>query len=128
MYEPVADSLTAQERANKILIIQDLFKEYSNKTKAVDGVNLKLYSDQIFCLLGENGAGKTTTLSMLTGLMGPSSGHCSVFGVDLFKQMGKARQFMGVCPQHDAMFELLTVEEHLDIFYELKGANQSLKK
>ena len=35
---------------------------------------------------------------------------------------------MGVCPQHDVLFELLTPQEHLDIFYEFKGADQANKK
>ena len=34
---------------------------------------------------------------------------------------------MGVCPQHDVLFELMTVEEHLSIFYDLKGADPKLK-
>ena len=42
--------------------------------------------------------------------------------------MSSVRQIMGVCPQHDVLFELLTVEEHLSIFYDLKGADPRLKK
>ena len=51
-----------------MLKITDLRKTYDNGFKAVNGINLKMYSDQIFVLLGHNGAGKTTTISMLTGL------------------------------------------------------------
>lgn len=53
----------------------------------MNGINLKMYSDQIFVLLGHNGAGKTTTLSMITGLLDASTGSAEVFGVDLFKNM-----------------------------------------
>lgn len=42
--------------------------------------------------------------------------------------MDAVRQTMGVCPQHDVLFELLTTEEHLNIFYDLKGADPKLKK
>ena len=52
--------------------------------KAVDGTNLTIYNGQIFALLGHNGAGKTTTISMLTGLLEPSSGKAEVFGLDIF--------------------------------------------
>jgi len=52
-----------------------LFKVYENGFKAVNGINLKMFADQIFVLLGHNGAGKTTTISMLTGLFGPTSGQ-----------------------------------------------------
>lgn len=60
---------------------------------------------------------------MLTGLFNATEGECQAFGVDLFKNMPEVRTFMGVCPQHDVLFELLTVEEHLSFFYDLKGAN-----
>jgi ATP-binding cassette subfamily A (ABC1) protein 3 len=82
-----------------------------------------MYKDQIFVLLGHNGAGKTTTISMLTGLFQASQGEASVFGVDMFNNPDELRQFMGVCPQHEVLFELLTPQEHLDIFYDFKGAN-----
>jgi len=87
-----------------------------------------MYSDQIFCLLGHNGAGKTSTISMLSGLFGATEGEASVFGVDMFNETDRVRQFMGVCPQHDVLFDLLTPEEHLDIFFDFKGADPKNKK
>ena len=83
-YEPVPAEIAKQELVNKHLEIKDLFKIYSNGFKAVNGLNLKMYSDQIFVLLGHNGAGKTSTISILTGLFGASEGNSSVFGVDMF--------------------------------------------
>lgn len=89
-----------------------------------------MFADQIFVLLGHNGAGKTTTISMLTGLFGATKGQAEIFGTDIFNKMDQVRQIMGVCPQHDVLFELLTVEEHLSFFYDLKGAdpNKDVKK
>ncbi len=87
-----------------------------------------MFTDQIFVLLGHNGAGKSTTISMLSGLISSSKGEVNLFGLDLFGQMDEVRKTMGVCPQHDVLFELLTPEEHLDIFYDFKGADQSNKK
>jgi ABC-type multidrug transport system ATPase subunit len=58
-----------REIENQVLKISGLHKEYENGFKAVNGINVKMYADQIFCLLGHNGAGKTTTISMLTGLL-----------------------------------------------------------
>ena len=81
-----------------------------------------MFADQIFVLLGHNGAGKTSTISMLTGLFQASEGSADVFGVDLFEETEAVRKFMGVCPQHDVLFELLTPKEHLDIFCAFKGA------
>ena len=64
---------------------------------------------------------------MLTGLLSASEGEAEVFGVDIFNKMNEVRKFMGVCPQHDILFELLTTEEHLSFFYDLKGANPDPK-
>lgn len=47
---------------------------------AVNNLNLKMYNDQIFVLLGHNGAGKTTTISMLTGMVEPTAGAIEVLG------------------------------------------------
>jgi ATP-binding cassette subfamily A (ABC1) protein 3 len=57
-----------------------------------------MYTDQIFVLLGHNGAGKTSTISMLSGLFGSSEGEVELFGTNLFSDMQKVRQVMGVCP------------------------------
>ena len=82
-----------------------------------------MYSGQIFALLGHNGAGKTTTISILTGLIEATGGKVEAFGIDLFNDMDKVRNHIGVCPQHDVLFDDLTVEEHLDIICAFKGVN-----
>lgn len=64
---------------------------------------------------------------MLTGLIVPTEGKASVFERDVFRDMQDVRQFMGVCPQHDVLFELLTPMEHLDLFFELKGGDPTKK-
>ena len=87
-----------------------------------------MYENQIFALLGHNGAGKSTTISMLTGLIEKSQGEASCYDVNLFEEMDEVREFMGVCPQHDVLFDLLTPREHLDIFYDFKGGDPKRKK
>lgn len=87
-----------------------------------------MYQNQIFALLGQNGAGKTTTISMLTGLINSSAGSATCFNTDMFRQPDKVRQFMGVCPQHDVLFDFLTPAEHLRIFYDFKGGDPKLKE
>lgn len=101
-------------------MVRDLQKIFGAK-KAVNGIDLEIYKGQIFALLGHNGAGKTTTLSMLTGLLKPSSGKAEVFGIDMFENMDEIRQMLGVCPQHDILFWNLTPEEHLKIYAAFKG-------
>ena len=64
---------------------------------------------------------------MLTGLLSKTNGSARIFDNDLFGQMSDVRRYMGVCPQHDVLFEYLTPEEHLDIFYDFKGGDPATK-
>ena len=116
------------EATGDYLAIQDLRKTFSGGFYAVRGVNVKMYNSQIFALLGHNGAGKTTVISMLTGLFKKSAGRARCFDVDMFEQVDEVREFMGLCPQHDVLFDLLTPREHLDIFYDFKGGDPRRKK
>nr|XP_042901523.1 phospholipid-transporting ATPase ABCA3 [Parasteatoda tepidariorum] len=88
---------------------------------AVKNLSLNIYQGQITALLGHNGAGKTTTINILTGLYTPSSGSASINGVDILSDTHGARRGLGVCPQHNVLFDTLTVDEHLKIFAGLKG-------
>ena len=108
------------------MYIKGLEKRFGD-FKAVDNLNVKMYDSQIFALLGHNGAGKTTTISMLTGLIGRTSGTAMVYEKDVFEETDEVREFLGVCPQHDVLFDLLTPREHLDIFYDFKGGDPALK-
>ena len=107
-YEGVSQSVAQQEVNKRIMKLENLTKVYGNGVVAVKGINLKLYADQIFVLLGHNGAGKTSTIDILTGLYDPSGGHAEVFGVDMFNEFQQVREFLGICPQHDVLFDLLT--------------------
>nr|CAD7402678.1 unnamed protein product [Timema poppensis] len=109
----------------------NLGKVYGNKKVAVRNLNLNFYEDQITSFLGHNGAGKTTTISILTGLLRPSSGTAYIYGVDIRKDMDSIRQSLGTCPQHNVLFDesnnyincviiRLTVEEHLWFYARLK--------
>eukprot|EP00347_Sterkiella_histriomuscorum_P006793 403351411 len=103
-YEPVDQQFAyAMESQNKILRITNLQKTYANGFTAVKGLNVKMYNSQIFALLGHNGA-------------------------DMQEDIEQVRQFLGVCPQHDILFDLLTPEEHLDIFCDFKGVSKKEKK
>jgi len=104
--------------------IKKLSKKFGNKY-AVTNFSLNMYENQITVLLGHNGAGKTMAMSMLTGLYQPTSGTAIINGYDIRTNIDKARQSLGVCPQHDVLFEELTVEEHLEFFCKLKGMNDN---
>eukprot|EP01038_Epipyxis_sp_PR26KG_P008312 gene8312-11246_t len=129
--EPVTENLAAQIGAKTCVDIQNLYKEFNTATGkkvAVDGLNLTMYSGQITALLGHNGAGKTTAISVLTGLIPPDGGTAIIEGLDVRKDLSSIRQNLGVCPQHDILFPLLTVEEHLTMFAAFKGVKGAALK
>ncbi|XP_053533603.1 phospholipid-transporting ATPase ABCA1 isoform X1 [Ictalurus punctatus] len=102
--------------------IRNLVKVYkTGKKLAVDKLSLDFYQDQITSFLGHNGAGKTTTMSILTGLFAPTSGTAYVNGFDIRKDMDSIRKTLGMCPQHNVLFNDLTVEEHIYFYARLKG-------
>ncbi|EGZ11630.1 lipid exporter ABCA1 family [Phytophthora sojae] len=122
--EVASEELRHQERTGEALVISDIKKEFvvpGGIKRAVRGVSLAMYKDQITCLLGHNGAGKTTLISMLTGMIAPSAGDASFRGLSLVHDMAEIRQSLGLCFQHDVLYSELTVEEHLLFYGRVKG-------
>ncbi|KAM4611576.1 phospholipid-transporting ATPase ABCA1 [Polymixia lowei] len=104
------------------VIIRDLVKIYkTGKKLAVDGLSIEFFENQITSFLGHNGAGKTTTMSILTGLFPPTSGTALIHGYDIHTDMDNIRKHLGMCPQHNVLFNELTVEEHIYFYARLKG-------
>uniref|UniRef100_A0A8C5BHU5 ATP-binding cassette, sub-family A (ABC1), member 4a n=1 Tax=Gadus morhua TaxID=8049 RepID=A0A8C5BHU5_GADMO len=105
-----------------ILCIKDLSKTYKgSSTPAVDRICLGVSPGECFGLLGVNGAGKTTTFKMLTGDIDVSWGEASVRGHSILTNILDVHQNMGYCPQFDAIDELLTGREHLNLYARLSG-------
>lgn len=125
--ESVSDALKEQEKDGKSVEVRNLSKHFGTKV-AVDGLNLSMYRGQVTALLGHNGAGKTTTISMLTGMLAPTSGYAMISGKDTRSQLSQIREEVGICLQHDCLFPHLTVEEHLRFFSRIKGLYQKTSK
>eukprot|EP01038_Epipyxis_sp_PR26KG_P007819 gene7819-10621_t len=106
------------------VVVNRLKKTFGSQV-AVNNLSFNMYENQIFALLGHNGAGKTTTISMLVGLTSPdyasNDSGATIYGSSIHSNMDSIRNSMGVCPQHDVLFERLTVEEHILFFSQLKG-------
>ncbi|XP_034673216.1 ABC transporter A family member 7-like isoform X2 [Vitis riparia] len=124
------EQLLLESGANHAIICDNLRKVYpgrdGNPEKiAVKGLSLALSHGECFGMLGPNGAGKTSFISMMIGLTVPTSGTAFVEGLDIRTDMDGIYTSMGVCPQHDLLWETLTGREHL-LFYgrlkNLKGA------
>ncbi|KAF9921737.1 ATP-binding cassette sub- A member 1 [Linnemannia zychae] len=94
----------------------------SNKitNHAVDRMNLLTEPNELFALLGQNGAGKSTTMQMLYGVTTPTSGNAFLFNRSIKTDMHTIRSTMGVCPQHDVLFNDLTCWEHMQLYGGIK--------
>ncbi|GAB0200788.1 phospholipid-transporting ATPase ABCA7 [Grus japonensis] len=109
--------------------IRNLVKIYRSSSRvAVNGLSLDFYEGQITSFLGHNGAGKTTTMSILTGLLPPTSGTAYILGWDIRSDIDSIRKTMGMCPQHNVLFDILTVEEHVWFYGRLKGLSEERVK
>ena len=84
---------------NPILSISNLHKTYQSGFQALKGINLEITKGEIFALLGQNGAGKTTLISIICGIVNPSSGQILVDGHDIIQNYREARELIGLVPQ-----------------------------
>jgi ABC-2 type transport system ATP-binding protein len=79
--------------------ISSLSKTYASGFQALKSVDLQIRRGEIFALLGPNGAGKTTLISIVCGIVNPSTGHVSVDGHDIITDFRAARSLIGLVPQ-----------------------------
>eukprot|EP01028_Stygiella_incarcerata_P004400 TRINITY_DN1960_c0_g1_i1.p1 TRINITY_DN1960_c0_g1~~TRINITY_DN1960_c0_g1_i1.p1 ORF type:complete len:888 (+),score=242.32 TRINITY_DN1960_c0_g1_i1:206-2869(+) len=116
--------VTKEEVAVMIKNLRKIFKGKTGEKVAVNDLCLTMARNECFGLLGPNGAGKTTTISMLCGMYPPSSGTAFIDGKDIRYERGQIHLSMGVCPQHDIIWEDLTCIEHLLFYARLKGIDR----
>ena len=96
-------------RDNQILI-NNLSKVYDNGFNALKNINLKIRKGEIFAMLGPNGAGKTTLISIICGIVNPTSGNVTVDDYDIIKNYRETRSRIGLVPQE------LTLEQFETVF------------
>jgi ABC-2 type transport system ATP-binding protein len=93
----------------------------------LDNICLNVDGGQIFGLLGPNGAGKTTLMKIVAGLVRPTAGTVSIFGIDTAQQTAQLRRLVGIVPQDSNLERELTVTEALTVYGRLFGL-QSLRE
>ena len=81
------------------IIIKDLSKVYNNGFEALKKINLNIKKGEILAMLGPNGAGKTTLISIICGIVKPSSGKVSVENFDIIDDFRETRSRIGLVPQ-----------------------------
>ena len=94
---------------------------YHNSKHAVKNLTLTIEPNSIFTLLGHNGAGKTTTLGMMSGTIPITTGDIFISGESVKDNSMALKKIMGFCPQHNTLYDDLTVIEHLRLFATFKG-------
>lgn len=120
-FEPLEKELLAQLDQKQTISLKKVYKVYENGKTAVVDLNLDIFKDKIYVLLGHNGAGKSTTISMISGYIINTFGNISIMGYDSRKDHDEIKKLMGICPQTNPVFSYLTVKEHLELYSRIKG-------
>jgi ABC-2 type transport system ATP-binding protein len=107
---------------------RQLTKIYDGKTKALDGVDLKVNPAEVFAFLGPNGSGKTTLMRILTTQFRPTSGEAYNFGLDVVKSGAAVRKMIGYVPQETSVWADISGFENLLIYSKIYGVPSSRRK
>ena len=119
----------AEPRRGWAIEATNLTRRFGLQT-AVDQVELRVATGEVFGFLGPNGAGKTTTLRMLCGLLRPSDGEIRVAGADVLREPVKAKARIGYLDEQPFLYPHLTGREFLDFvaaLYSVPAADRDLR-
>lgn len=103
---------------------ENLTKIYGKKS-VVKNLTLSVKEGEIFTLLGANGSGKSTIVKMLTGLLKPTSGDARILGQSILAESVELKKQIGVLPESLALFESLSVWEHILLTGEVYGLTKT---
>ena len=107
--------------SNDQIIINDLSKIYDNGFNALKNINLNIKKGEIFAMLGPNGAGKTTLISIICGIVSPSSGKITVDSFNIIDDYRETRSRIGLVPQELSLEQFETVYNNVSYSRGLYG-------
>jgi ABC-2 type transport system ATP-binding protein len=110
-----------------MLETKDLTKRYEDGFLALDHLNMKVETGEIFCLFGANGAGKTTTINLILGFIPPTEGTALVDGVDVVKEPLKSKEYISYVSENVMLYGNFTAYQNLDYFSRLAGKRNQKK-
>jgi len=110
-----------------VLEAVNLKKSYGEH-EALKGLNLKIDSGDIYCLLGANGAGKTTTINLFLNFIDPTGGSAEVNGIDVSKDPLGTKRFLAYIPEQVMLYPNLTGLENIEYFARLGGHDEYAEK
>ena len=111
--------------ADNQIIISDLSKVYDNGFTALKNINLNIKKGEIFAMLGPNGAGKTTLISIICGIVNPTSGEVKVDNFDIINDYRETRSKIGLVPQELTLEQFETVFNNVSYSRGLYGKKPS---
>lgn len=100
---------------------QGLGKSYDGKTAALSELTLRVPQGGVCGFLGPNGAGKTTTVKLLTGLLRPTAGECSVMGLSPQNEPERVHALCGVMTETAHLYGNMTGQQNLEFFGQTAG-------
>jgi ABC-2 type transport system ATP-binding protein len=104
----------------KAIEVENLQKSFGD-FKAVQDASFEAYAGEILSLLGPNGAGKSTTISIISGLLAPTSGDACIMGHSVIREPEAAKKSLGVVPQDIALYPDLSARENLVFWGKMYG-------
>ena len=104
------------------IVINNLSKVYDNGFNALKNINLNIKKGEIFAMLGPNGAGKTTLISIICGIVNPTSGEVKVDNFDIINDYRETRSKIGLVPQE------LTLEQFETVFNNVSYSRVFMEK
>ncbi|CAF1375172.1 unnamed protein product, partial [Rotaria sordida] len=123
---PITPFTRTNSIGTPVVHVDHLVKKFGPDKIAVNEVSFDLYENQITSLLGPNGSGKTTIFNCLIGIYKQTSGTITIenengINYDTRNNIEILRKSMGYCPQHDILFDLLTIEEQIQFYASARG-------
>ncbi len=104
-----------------ILKADDLSKRYEDGVLALDHLNLEVRPGEVYCLLGANGAGKTTAINLFLGFIPPTTGTCTIKGIDVHRDPLEAKKHVAFVSENVMLYGNFTARQNLDFFAKLGG-------
>ncbi len=110
-----------------MLEAKELTKTYEDGVMALDHLNLKIETGEIFCMFGANGAGKTTAINLFLNFIPPTEGTVFIEGIDMTKEPLKAKDFVSFVSENVMMYGNFSAFQNINYFSKLAG-KRNLKR
>ena len=108
--------------------LDKLFDDKQGKAHALKQVDFLAKKGKMTALIGPDGAGKTTTMRLICGLMDPTGGSLKVLGLDSVKDALEIQSRISYMPQKFGLYEDLTIQENMDLYADLHGVPDDVRK